>query len=64
MMNDTVALDSIARSLEKIAHELSRLNNSVSLITSLEAEIVLDLRYPQGSRTRQSQRLREDTRAG
>jgi hypothetical protein len=42
-MSDNVALNSIARSLENIARELGRLNQGINLITSLEAEIVLDI---------------------
>jgi len=43
-MSDNAALNTIAASLIAIVGELGRLNDSIKLITSLEAEIVLDLR--------------------
>lgn len=42
-MSDNVALNTIAASLIAIVGELGRLNDSIKLITSLEAEIVLDI---------------------
>ena len=42
-MSDNASLNTIAASLIAIAGELGRLNDSIKLITSLEAEIVLDI---------------------